>query len=149
MSQKSIRRLIVASRTIIWNEPCRVELPPICHPCRVQGAMQPFGFRVHFQVACVAFVISVITCYMLCSQASVLNARPRSLALPKDTEVALEDAQIGGVTGFLLKLGGFYSKESSFIRGVFLRVAIVYSEQLLCSVLQSFVPRPGFWMKYD
>lgn len=57
-------------------------------------------------------------CYMTPAafKASVLNAKPQSLAVP-NIEEFVDDAEIGAVKRFLLKIGGFYSKESSHIRG--------------------------------
>ena len=50
-------------------------------------------------------------------QAAVTNAHPQSLAVPKDTGDLPDDDSIGGWKHYLLRLGGFYSRESGLIRG--------------------------------
>lgn len=45
------------------------------------------------------------------------NAHPQSLARPKDTGELPDDNSIGGLKHYLLKLGGFYSRESALTRG--------------------------------
>ena len=50
-------------------------------------------------------------------QAAVLNARPQSLAVSKDTGELPDSDSLGGWKHFLLKLGGFYSRESAMMRG--------------------------------
>ena len=57
------------------------------------------------------------------SQAAVSNARPQSLALPKDTGELPDSDEIGGWRHFMLKLGGFYSRESAMQRGMCLWMA--------------------------
>lgn len=52
------------------------------------------------------------------SQATVSNARPQSLAVPKDTRELPDSDIIGGWRHFMLKLGGFYSRESAMQRGL-------------------------------
>lgn len=50
-------------------------------------------------------------------QAAISNAHPQSLARPIDTGELPNDESIGKVKHFLLKLGGFYSRESALSRG--------------------------------
>ena len=50
-------------------------------------------------------------------QADLSNARPQSLARSIDTGELPDDESIGRVKHFLLRLGGFYSRESGLSRG--------------------------------
>lgn len=64
-------------------------------------------------------------------QAAISNAHPQSLARPTDTGELPDDESIGRVKHFLLRLGGFYSRDSALSRGAY----VEYIQSILFVVL--------------